>query len=62
MAMEVKENLLDEETKVAINDQNSYTPLPVLNNLTEPQILFMGTSSMKPSQYRGASAIFVFNK
>ena len=22
----------------------------------------MGTSSMKPSQYRGASAIFVFNK
>ena len=28
----------------------------------EPQIFFLGTASMKPSQYRGASAIYVFRK
>jgi ribonuclease BN (tRNA processing enzyme) len=27
----------------------------------EPQIFFLGTVSMKPSQYRGASAIYVFH-
>ena len=32
-----------------------------LKNL-EPQIFFLGTASMKPSQYRGASAIYVFRK
>ena len=30
-------------------------------NFTEPQIFFLGTVSMKPSQYRGASAIYVFH-
>jgi ribonuclease BN (tRNA processing enzyme) len=28
----------------------------------EPQILFLGTSSMKPTQYRGASGVFYFGK
>ena len=31
------------------------------SNLSEPQIFFLGTVSMKPSQYRGASAIYVFH-
>ena len=37
-------------------------PDPVTEELKEPQILFLGTSSMKPTPYRGASAIYVFNK
>jgi len=28
----------------------------------EPQILFLGTASMKPTPYRGASAIYYFTK
>lgn len=28
----------------------------------EPQIFFLGTASMKPGQYRGASAIYFFNR
>ena len=37
-------------------------PWPVRERLEEPQLLFLGTSSMKPSQHRGASAIYVFNR
>ena len=37
-------------------------PDPATEELKEPQILFLGTASMKPGTYRGASAIYVFNK
>ena len=36
----------------------STTPL----DCDEPQIFFLGTASMKPGQYRGASAIYVLCK
>jgi ribonuclease BN (tRNA processing enzyme) len=29
---------------------------------TEAQLLFLGTSSMKPTQYRGASGIYYFGE
>lgn len=32
------------------------------SSLEEPQVLFLGTQSMKPTQYRGASAIYVMLK
>ena len=43
---------------------NSQQPLPdpVKEVIPEPQMLFLGTASMKPGSYRGASAILVFNK
>ena len=31
-------------------------------NLSEPQVLFLGTTSMKPTPHRGASAIYVLNR
>ena len=37
-------------------------PDPSIEFLIEPQILFLGTSSMKPTPYRGASAIYIFSK
>ena len=37
-------------------------PNPATEELIEPQILFLGTVSMKPSPYRNASAIYVFSK
>lgn len=41
--------MIDEEARAVLSEQSSYAPLPVLNELSEPQVLFMGTSSMKPS-------------
>lgn len=52
--------MLDKSIQKKIKDQ---PPLqdPLNEVLTEPQILFLGTSSMKPNHYRGASSIYVFN-
>ena len=57
----MKNELLDEETKGLIAKQQP-TPDPMTEELKEPQLLFLGTVSMKPSPYRNASAIYVFNK
>ncbi|CDW79345.1 zinc phosphodiesterase elac [Stylonychia lemnae] len=43
-------------------DLEQYTQLDNSIDDTEPSILFLGTSSMKPTTYRGASAIYVFIK
>jgi metal-dependent hydrolase (beta-lactamase superfamily II) len=37
-------------------------PDPFVEDVEEPQILFLGTSSMKPGLYRGASAIYYINE
>ena len=62
LAMENRESMLDEEVKAIINSNQSYAPDPCSSMLPEPQLLFLGTSSMKPTQHRGASAIYLFNK
>lgn len=36
--------------------------IPKVFETDEPQILFLGTASMKPTPYRGASAIYYFTK
>ena len=60
-AAELRQQLLPESTSEIIQS-GVMAPNPVTETLEEPQILFLGTSSMKPSQHRGASAIYIFNK
>ena len=62
MAVEKREAILGEEVKAIVQQESSFAPNPATENLPEPQLLFLGTCSMKPSQYRGASAIYVFNQ
>ena len=62
IASEKRQELLDEDTKQLLASEQSYAPDPITNILSEPQFLFLGTSSMKPTTHRGASAIYVFNK
>ena len=57
----LKQMFLDQEIQDKIRNQPS-VPDPVTEKLWEPQILFLGTQAMKPTIYRGASAIYVFNK
>ena len=60
VAEAIQEMLLDKDIKDKIKAQPP-VPDPVTEVLTEPQILFLGTVSMKPSVYRGASSIYVFS-
>ena len=48
VAEAIQSMLLDEETKKKIRDQPP-VPDPVTEDLAEPQILFLGTISMKPT-------------
>jgi hypothetical protein len=49
---------LDKETTAQIEKSTT----PDIFQTDEPQILFLGTASMKPTPYRGASAIYYFTK
>lgn len=42
--------------------EKSRQELGTLKDQDEPQFLFLGTVSMKPSQFRGPSAIYFFRK
>lgn len=55
-AKQLANKLLEEKTREAMKETVQLDPF---NDVTEePQILFLGTSSMKPGNYRGASAIY----
>ena len=60
-AAELRQQLLPESTQELIQS-GVFAPNPVTETLEEPQILFLGTASLGPSQHRGATAIYVFNK
>jgi hypothetical protein len=49
---------LDKETTAELEKVQT----PDVFQTDEPQILFLGTASMKPTPYRGASAIYYFTK
>ena len=49
IAVEQREAILDEEVKALISQESSFAPDPSTDNLPEPQLLFLGTSSMKPT-------------
>lgn len=53
---------LVDQVKTKLAQPDSHAPDPSRETLPEPQLLFLGTSAMKPTQHRGASAIYVFNK
>ncbi len=59
---ELHSSALDADTKQILSQAESFAPNPATNSIDEPQLLFLGTSSMKPTQHRGASAIYMFNK
>ena len=61
---EQRSQSLDEQTRqfLAEKAKTLYAPNPATSSLDEPQLLFLGTSSMKPTQHRGASAIYMFSK
>ena len=61
LAQELIETELSQEVKELIASQKPL-PDPITEVIPEPQILFLGTASMKPGSYRGATAIHVFNK
>ena len=48
----------DQELIEKVKQENS----DFSDNDKDPQFLFLGTSSMKPTTYRGASAIYFFYK
>ena len=53
------------KSKVGLSDETwdrieNGTALPLLAD--EPQVLFLGTASMKPTAYRGASGVMFTNK
>lgn len=50
------DTLLDQQT---ILKMRGLDPGSIKN---EPELLFLGTSAMKPTNYRGASAIYYFNE
>ncbi len=54
----LKEMFLSKETLAQIEKSST----PDVFQTEEPQILFLGTASMKPTPYRGASAIYYFTK
>jgi len=53
--------LFDQETQDKFAEASLIAD-PFSEETTEPQVLFLGTSSMKPTTYRGASAIYLINK
>jgi hypothetical protein len=58
-AKQLADVLLEPSVAAKIKDQAQPDPFTDVTN--EPQILFLGTSSMKPGNYRGASAILYVN-
>ena len=53
---------MSEDLKTILATNESFNVDPLTNKLEDPQILFLGTSSMKPTAHRGASAIYVMNQ
>ena len=53
---------MSEDLKTILAKNGSFNIDPLTNKLEDPQILFLGTSSMKPTAHRGASAIYVMNQ
>ena len=57
-ANELKAQLFDQATEAQIQS----AIVPDLFTSDDAQILFLGTSSMKPVGYRGASAVYYFGR
>ena len=61
LAMEKREAMIDDTMIQLINAQPK-VPNPATDFLDEPQILFLGTVSMRPSMFRNSSAIYIFSQ